>query len=186
MAFKEGPQLLDFNLAFDQHSPEQAEAALRGGTLPYMAPEQLEAFLDPEKWNAVNRRADLYSLGLVLRELLTGSAPELPDAELKPARAIRDMLDRRSVYPPTLRHTKNRFPRALEAITERCLSYHSKDRYKHASELVEDLRRFLGKEPLLHVKNRARVELASNWVFRHRRPLVGSLRRSGRAELRCP
>ena len=48
-----GPQLLDFNLAYDPHAAEQAEAALRGGTLPYMAPEQLEAFIDP---CAVGRR----------------------------------------------------------------------------------------------------------------------------------
>ena len=42
-----GPQLLDFNLAHDPHSADQARAALRGGTLPYMAPEQLDAYHRP-------------------------------------------------------------------------------------------------------------------------------------------
>ena len=54
-----GPQLLDFNLAYDPHAAEHAEAALRGGTLPYMAPEQLEAFIDPARWNAVAPRRHL-------------------------------------------------------------------------------------------------------------------------------
>ena len=67
-----------------------------GGTLPYMAPEQIEAFLNPDLWGKVGARADIYSLGLVLRELLTGQAPDLPDEKLPPARAMRDLLDRRA------------------------------------------------------------------------------------------
>jgi hypothetical protein len=42
-----GPQLLDFNLAESPHTSEQAQMAMRGGTLPYMAPEQIEAFINP-------------------------------------------------------------------------------------------------------------------------------------------
>ena len=79
-----GPQLLDFNLAESPHSADNAQAALHGGTLPYMAPEQIEAFLNPELWGKVGARADVYSLGLVLRELLTGQVPELPDDTLPP------------------------------------------------------------------------------------------------------
>ena len=45
-----GPQLLDFNLAESPHSADHAQAALHGGTLPYMAPEQIEAFLNPDLW----------------------------------------------------------------------------------------------------------------------------------------
>ena len=58
-----GPQLLDFNLAESPHSVSQAEAAMHGGTLPYMAPEQIEAFLDPNLWGKVGAKADIYSLG---------------------------------------------------------------------------------------------------------------------------
>ena len=79
-----GPQLLDFNLAESPHAAQHAESAMLGGTLPYMAPEQIEAFLNPDLWGRVSARSDLYSLGLVLRELLTGQAPDLPDEELPP------------------------------------------------------------------------------------------------------
>ena len=79
-----GPQLLDFNLAESPHAAQHAESAMLGGTLPYMAPEQIEAFLNPDLWGNVGARADLYSLGLVLRELLTGQAPDLPDDKLPP------------------------------------------------------------------------------------------------------
>src|SRR5271157_2961226 len=62
-----GPQLLDFNLAESPHAAHQAESAMLGGTLPYMAPEQIEAFLNPDLWGKVGARSDIYSLGLVLR-----------------------------------------------------------------------------------------------------------------------
>ena len=63
-----------------------AKAALKGGTLPYMAPEQLRAFLDPADWEKVGAPADLYALGLVLRGLLTGQPPEVPNPRLPLAR----------------------------------------------------------------------------------------------------
>ncbi len=85
LTVQHGPQLLDFNLAESPHSASQAQAAMHGGTLPYMAPEQIEAFLNPELWGKVGAKADIYSLGLVLRELLTGQAPDLPAVTMAPA-----------------------------------------------------------------------------------------------------
>ncbi|MFO0910667.1 MAG: serine/threonine-protein kinase [Isosphaeraceae bacterium] len=106
LTFHQGPQLLDFNLAHDPSSAVEATAALRGGTLPYMAPEQLRAFLDPAQWAAVDARADLYSLGLVLREMLTGISPDVPEPGIPLTRAISGLLDRRSdlvAIPPAHR-----------------------------------------------------------------------------------
>ena len=85
LTLSNGPQLLDFNLAHDPHSADQARAALRGGTLPYMAPEQLDAYLDPERWDTVGAAAELYSLGLLMHELLTGAASRAPRPETPPA-----------------------------------------------------------------------------------------------------
>jgi serine/threonine protein kinase len=175
LAFKEGPQLFDFNLAFDPNSPGQAEAALRGGTLPYMAPEQLQAFIDPARWSGVDPRADLYSLGFVLRELLTGEAPEIPAQSLKPGQAIRELLERRQGFRPNLRKTNPQIPHALEAITARCLAYDPDDRYASAIELAEDLQRFLARRPLLHAENPDRAERISNWAWRNRFALGASL-----------
>lgn len=168
LTYRGGPQLLDFNLSHDPDSAEHAEAALRGGTLPYMAPEQLEAFLDPSRWGAVLASADLYSLGLLTRELLTGRGPETPDTTLPLARAIRAMLDRRLDFQPGLRRANRRIPHALESIVERCLAFNPADRYRDASEPAEDLRRYLARRPLKHTINRSPRERALNWTARHR------------------
>src|SRR4029079_17314617 len=63
------PMLLDFNLAEDARAGGPGAAAV-GGTLGYMAPEHLEAYRGSPR--AVDARSDLYSLGVILFELLTG------------------------------------------------------------------------------------------------------------------
>src|SRR5439155_9925527 len=67
------PMLLDFNLSEDCKLRGHAAAARVGGTLPYMSPEQLAAFSD--RGRVVDARSDLYSLGLILYELLAGRSP---------------------------------------------------------------------------------------------------------------
>jgi serine/threonine protein kinase len=168
LAVRDGPQLLDFNLAHDPHSIDQAEAALRGGTLPYMAPEQLEAFRNPACWERVGASADLYSLGLVLRELLTGEPPPTPDPSLPLHRAIASLLDDRaalrdapSPFPPGV-------PHALEAITARCLAFAPEERYPDALALADDLQRFIDLRPLRIAANPSRRERLTYWVRRHR------------------
>jgi serine/threonine protein kinase len=167
-----GPQLLDFNLAESPHSARQAEAAMHGGTLPYMAPEQIEAFLDPERWNHVGAKADIYALGLVLRELVTGAPPDLPAEALPPPRALRALLDRRPMLDVAVCKANPDVPRALEAIVARCLCFSPDDRYPDARALVEDLRRFLELKPLVHVRNPSRRERFANWTTRRRWPLA--------------
>ena len=103
LTLQNGPQLLDFNLADSPHSGQPGQSALHGGTLPYMAPEQIEAFLNPELWGQVGARADVYSLGLVLRELLTGQKPRTPRSGLSAARALRSVLDRRPLLDTAVR-----------------------------------------------------------------------------------
>lgn len=166
LTYREGPQLLDFNLAHDPHSAAQAEAALRGGTLPYMAPEQLEAFLDPARWDAVGSAADVYSLGLMVREMLTGALPEAPDPKLPLPRAIQGLLDLRA----DLRRHENgrpRLPHALESIVGRCLAPRPDGRYPDAATLADDLDRFLAHKPLRHAPNPSLVERAANWARRN-------------------
>ena len=167
-----GPQLLDFNLAHDPHSADQARAALRGGTLPYMAPEQLEAYLDPERWDAVGAAAELYSLGLLMHELLTGQPPELPDQKLPPARAIRELLDRRVEPRVSPRHLNPAVPYALEGIVARCLMFAPEDRYPDANALADDLHRFLDRRPLRYASNASARERFHNWIRRNWRRLA--------------
>lgn len=169
----DGPQLLDFNLAHDPHAPERAESALRGGTLPYMAPEQLEAFRDPDRWDLVGPTADCYALGLVLRELLTGRRPEAPAADMPLPRAINDLLGMRSDGWAPARLLNPSVPHALEAILSRCTSHEPAARYASAIDLAEDLRAFLRNRPLVHAHNPSRRERTRNWYRRNRIWLAG-------------
>ncbi len=168
LTLQHGPQLLDFNLAESPHSASQAQTAMHGGTLPYMAPEQIEAFLNPELWGKVGAQADVYSLGLVLREFLTGQAPDLPAETLAPARAMRVLLDRRPMLDVSVRGTNPKIPHALEAIVAKCLAVSPDDRYADAGALAEDLDAFLEKKPLVHAVNPSRPERCVNWAIRNK------------------
>jgi serine/threonine protein kinase len=164
----DGPQLLDFNLAHDPHAPERAESALRGGTLPYMAPEQLEAFRDPDRWDLVGPTADFYALGLVLRELLTGDRPEAPAADIPLPRAINELLAMRADGWPPVRSRNLAVPHALEAVLARCIAHEPARRYASAADLAEDLRTFIRHRPLIHATNPSRHERSRNWAVRNR------------------
>jgi serine/threonine protein kinase len=166
-----GPQLLDFNLAHSPHTPQEA-AAILGGTLPYMAPEQIEAFLVPERRGDVGALADVYSLGLVLHELLTGEPPDLPDASLPPVRAMRDLLDRRASLSTEVRRHDPGVPHALEAIVKKCLRLDPNGRYASAGMLAEDLDDFLHRRPPRHAGNPSRMERLVDWATRNRRSLI--------------
>lgn len=172
LTIQHGPQLLDFNLAQSPHAPREAQSAIQGGTLPYMAPEQIEAFLNPERWDDVGAAADIYSLGLVLRELLTGQALDVPDSKLPPPRALRELLDRRLVLPVEIRRHLPGTPHALEAIVRKCLRHDPDERYRNAADLAEDLERMLQRRPTAHVANPSRAERLRDWAARNRRVLA--------------
>ena len=172
LAYKEGPLLFDFNLAHSPSDPRQAQAALKGGTLPYMAPEQLKAFLDPKAWDLVAGPADIYALGLVLRELVTGQKPDLPRTDLPLAHAIKDLHDRRHEQLVSTRLARPEIPPSLDAIILRCLAIDPADRYARATELSTDLHRFLKRQPLAYASSQSPLEVLSNWIYRSRR-LIG-------------
>lgn len=171
---REGPQLIDFNLAHDPSAGDCAEDALRGGTLPYMAPEQLEAFLDPEKWQAVGPAADQYALALVLVELLTGRRPESPDPDLPLPRAIADQLSRRLDGPPDLRALAPDVPFALQAIVAKCLSPEPSRRYASTLAMADDLDRLVQRRPPREVANPSRRERLADSFHRARVPMAAA------------
>ena len=148
------------------HSADRAKAALRGGTLPYMAPEQLRAFLDPDGWDRVGAAADVYALGLLLRELLTGRRPSGHDPSVPLPRAIQDLLDAREGGFGPARAINPDVPRTLDAVIARCLAGRPEDRYPGAGALAEDLGRFVAHLPLLHAANPSLRERLRNWRLR--------------------
>ena len=110
----------------------------------------------------------------MLRELLTGQAPDLPDEKIPPARAMSDLLDRRTRLVTDVRQFNPQIPHALQAIVDRCLCFNPDDRYPDAQLLAEDLERFLSRRPLKVAVNPSRRERVANWVTRNRGRIVSN------------
>ena len=101
------------------------------GTPGYMAPEQASG-----KRALVGPATDIYALGVMLYQLLTGQLPFQRDSTLELLRAVT------SDEPTRPRRLQPRLPRDLEAITLHCLEKEPAKRYASALELADDLRRF--------------------------------------------
>jgi serine/threonine protein kinase/tetratricopeptide (TPR) repeat protein len=166
------PVLLDFNVAEDVRQ-RGAAAALVGGTLPYMAPEHLELFRG--KRGAIDGRSDVYSLGIVLFELLADRFPfprvaQPPDQDSDPAawdRAVARMLEDRRAGAPDPREFNPELSAATAAIVRHCLQPDPARRYPSALALQEDLERQLSSRPLLHAPEPSLVERLGKWRRRH-------------------
>jgi serine/threonine protein kinase/Tfp pilus assembly protein PilF len=158
------PMLLDFNLSEDVVKKTDAVTAHIGGTLPYMAPEHLEAFGGTRR--DVDARSDIYSLGVIVYELLTGRTPFVrrsgPTETIVP-----DMIAERRKGAPEVRRFNKAVSPAAEAIVRKCLEPDPARRYQTAGELKEDLERHLGNLPLRYQREPSRVERARKWVRRN-------------------
>lgn len=157
------PLLLDFNLAVEQ----SAHAARIGGTLPYMSPEQLAQFQESKR-KPLDGRSDIYSLGSVMYEFLTGQPPfAVRRGEI--TRVIQEMLADRSNAPPSIQTWNRAISPGLAAIVERCLQPDPQQRYQRADQLRNDLKSHAENRPLLHAKNPSFGELMVKWSRRHPR-----------------
>jgi serine/threonine protein kinase/Flp pilus assembly protein TadD len=156
------PMLLDFNLAADIDAP--ADGAV-GGTARYMAPEQLTAFRDHRGAHSV--RSDVYSLGLVLVELLAGRLPF--ESHTGPLDAvITRMIEDRS-RPFDLSALPPDTPSAVASVLGKCLAPAPADRYASAADLREDLLRQLANRPLKFAPEWSVRERVRKWARRHPR-----------------
>jgi tetratricopeptide (TPR) repeat protein len=160
------PILLDFNLAADTRAGVGAAVALVGGTLPYMAPEHLRAFRDGEA--AVDARSDIYALGVILYELLTGTHP-FPVRTGSVDAILPRMIDDRLGTVPDIRRANPAVSPATASIIGHCLKPDPDRRYRSARELQEDLRRQLDDLPLRHAPDPSLRERAGKWARRHPR-----------------
>jgi serine/threonine protein kinase/tetratricopeptide (TPR) repeat protein len=160
------PMLLDFSVAEDTKLHSVASVAQIGGTVCYMAPEHLEAFKGASR--TVDARSDLYSLGLILYEMLTRRDP-FPVPTGKFGDALKRMLEDRQGPPPRLRCWNPDISPAAEAIVRHCLEPDPAKRYQTAHELREDLDRHRADLPLKYAPEPSLRERARKWVRRHPR-----------------
>jgi tetratricopeptide (TPR) repeat protein len=148
------PMLLDFHLARKPMRREEISSEGIGGTLAYMSPEQHAAWSSLRQRRQpphdVDTRSDIYSLGVVLWEGLSGAVPnepgQLPLEKLLEARVSPGLAD----------------------IVGKCLQPLATERYASMKDLAGDLRRHLTNLPLLGVRNRSLRERWQKW--RRRRP----------------
>ncbi len=150
------PHVSDFGLA--KWSGDQVTLTNPGlvlGTPAYMSPEQ--ACGDS---HTVDRRSDVYSLGVLLYEMLTGKPPFEGDSTL-----LLHQIQRQEPRPP--RSLNAAIPRDLETIGLKCLAKAPEDRYSTAQELADDLRRFLVGEPIT-ARSVSVAEHCVSWARRNR------------------
>ena len=158
------PLILDFNLS-THRSAVDTTAALIGGTLPYIAPEHITAL---RNGGDVGPQADVYSLGAILFQLLTGRLP-YPLRKGSFDEIVAQMLSDRRLPAPAIRSLNPAVSPGLEAIVDRCLAADPQQRYATARDVHEDLQRHLDNRPLRHAPNRSLVERFQKWMRRHPR-----------------
>jgi eukaryotic-like serine/threonine-protein kinase len=156
------PKIADFGVAKQFAAPGCAthtEAIL--GTPNYMAPEQAAGASAK-----VGPAADVYALGAILFECLTGRPPFRAPSVLETLEQVR------SQEPPPLRRLQPGVPRDLETICLKCLQKEPARRYASAHDLADDLRRFLEGRPI-QARPASAVERLGKWA--RRRPALAAL-----------
>jgi serine/threonine protein kinase len=157
------PMMLDFNLSEDT---KQAGVASLGGTLPYMSPEHLEAFRGGTL--PVDARSDLYSLGVILYELLTGRHP-FEDHQGSSLTVVGRMIEARKGPAIEIRSVNRKVTPAEESIVRHLLEADPARRYQTAKDLRDDIDRHQANLPLRHAPEPSMAERARKWSRRHPR-----------------
>ncbi len=154
-----GPQVTDFGLAklLDEPAAQLTRTLHLVGSPAYMAPEQIEPADD-----GITTATDVYGIGAVLFELLTGSPPF---AGRSTAETLRRVVEERAVLPANI-------PRDLRIVCLKCLAKQAADRYGTAADLAADLERFSRGEPVTATPQPL-VRHIGSWM--RRRPVTAGL-----------
>ncbi len=127
-----GVKVMDFGIARDKNFDDLTEAGTGIGTPAYMSPEQILG-------DKLDARSDIFSLGVVLYQMLTGKKPFVEDEQRSVMHKIRlERHERPRKLNPDI-------PRELERVVDRCLEKKPGDRWRSAQHVVIALERFLAK-----------------------------------------
>ncbi len=131
------PWIVDFGIAREREVEGATVTGQVLGTPGYLSPEQARGEV-----STIDRRSDVFSLGVVLYELLAGSRPHAGDSDVE---VLVSLLESE---PVPLRKTAPHVPRDLETIVMTCLESDRERRYGSARALADDLGRYLAGEPI--------------------------------------
>ncbi|MHB8420036.1 MAG: protein kinase domain-containing protein [Myxococcales bacterium] len=123
-------KVIDFGIAKAQNRSQKTQAGILKGKFGYMSPEQVRGM-------PVDRRSDIFALGVILYEMLTGERLFVGESDFSTLEKVRNA----EVLPP--REFNEAIPEALEAIVMKSLAREPETRYQWAAEMGEDLMRFL-------------------------------------------
>src|SRR6185295_2359609 len=132
-----GPDVkpLDFGIARASSRRHQTQVAILKGKIPYMSPEQCRG-------QALDRRSDLFSLGVVMYELTTGRRPFIGESDF----VIMDQIVHHVAQPPS--QLVRGYPPDLEAMVMRLLAHKAGDRYQSAEALLHELDPYIAQHRL--------------------------------------
>jgi hypothetical protein len=154
------PKITDFGLAKRLDEAGQTHTGQVMGTPSYMAPEQAEGKKD------IGPAADIYALGAILYECLTGRPP------FRAATTIDTIMQVLADSPVSPRQLNAKVPKDLETICLKCLEKQPHHRYTSAAVLASDLHHFLAGEPI-EARPAGQLERVVKWV--KRRPAAAAL-----------
>ena len=162
------PKILDFGVArvteSDTQATRQTDLGQIVGTLAYMSPEQVLA--DPQE---VDTRSDVYSLGVILYELLSGRLPyDVSRRQLHEA-----LQTIREEDPTALSSISRNYRGDIETIVGKALEKDKTRRYASAADLAADIQRYLNDEPITARPPSARYQL-QKFARRHRALVAGA------------
>jgi serine/threonine protein kinase len=149
------PKITDFGIAKQLDAQRQTQTGEILGTPCYMAPEQALA-----KQELIDHRADIYALGAILYDGVTGRPPFLAESTLD---TIMQSVTR---DPVPLRALQVKVPRDLDVICLKCLEKDPNRRYQSALELAEDLERLLAGKPI-QARPIGEFERVARWARRN-------------------
>ena len=123
---KDRVYVMDFGIAHSLETPGMTQTGVLMGTPEYMSPEQAKGI-------KVDARSDLFALGIIFYEMLTGISPYKADT------ALATLLKRTQERPPPLAEVDAAIPKAISDVVMKCLEIDRDHRYSTAREILEDL-----------------------------------------------
>ncbi|MEM7262490.1 MAG: serine/threonine-protein kinase, partial [Planctomycetota bacterium] len=157
--------VLDFGLAKGTTETELSELSLTGqilGTPAYMSPEQASGDLA-----GTDTRTDVFSLGAILFQVLTGTLPHQRSSSglssTAPLQVLRSIAEEDA---PLVRTLRRDVPQDVEAIVSKALARDPDERYSTASDLADDVERFLAGRPVI-ARSPSTFDLTKRWLRRN-------------------